>query len=175
MADRKYIQVEERKYSEKFKIRRSLVHSCPPCPLRPPKSKVDKNNLLQNLDRDVRTRFCIRQSVMMIRQIVAASSRHRLELVIRQAVTEMAAGSGQRIEKLVIRVVHSIHLENRLQASLVKGAVVSHKRQALDHRGYLLPHVRKHRSIFRILLRQPVDLLAEPLVILRLGMDKGVE
>lgn len=75
MADRKYIQVEERKYSEKFKIRRSLVHSCPPCPLRPPKSKVDKNNLLQNLDRDVRTRFCIRQSVMMIRQIVAASGR----------------------------------------------------------------------------------------------------
>ena len=58
---------------------------------------MDKNNLLQNLDCDVRTRFCIRQSVMMIRQIVAASSRHRMELVIRQAVAEMATGSGQRI------------------------------------------------------------------------------
>ena len=35
--------------------------------------------------------------LMMIRQIVAASSRHRMELVIRQAVAEMATGSGQRI------------------------------------------------------------------------------
>ena len=171
----KYIQGDEWKYSELFKRRKILVHLCPPVHRCPPESEVDKNNPLQNLDRDVRTRFCIRQSVMMIRQIVAASSRYRLELVIRQTVAEMAAGSGQRIEELVIRVVHLVNSEHLFETAFIEGTVVRHKRQALDHRGYLLPHVRKHRSIFRILLRQPVDLLAEPLVILGLRMDEGVE
>ncbi len=50
-----------------------------------------------------------------------------------------------------------------------------HERKALNHRGDLLPYIREHRSVLRVLLREAVDLLTEPLIVLRLGVNQAVE
>ena len=84
-------------------------------------------------------------------------------------------GSCEGVVKLIVRIVHLIYPEHLFQASFVEGAIVGHKRQPINHRGYLLPHIRKHRSVFRVLFRQPVNLPTEPLIVFRFRMDQAVE
>lgn len=115
------------------------------------------------------------QGVVVIRKIEIARGGNCLELKVGQLMPEMSPGGGAGIIKLIIRIIHLIHLENLFQTALIEGAVMRHKRQALNHRGDLLPYVRKHRRILSILLRQPVNLLAEPLEIFRLRVDQTVE
>ena len=124
---------------------------------------------------DVGTGFCIRQSVMMARQVVPASRCHCLELMIRKAATEMPTGCGQCIVKNIVRIVHLVDPVNGLQAAFIEAGVVRHERVIFQQRMDLLPDLREHRCILRIFRAQAVHLAAEPLVVFRLRMDETVE
>ncbi len=64
---------------------------------------------------------------------------------------------------------------NRLEAAFIEPGVMRHQRKPLNLRGNAGPYLRKNRRILRILRSQPMNSPAEPLVILRLGMDEGIE
>ena len=108
--------------------------------------------MLHNLERYVSTRFRIRQSVMMIGQIVSTSGRYCLELIIRQAATEMTAGFCQGVIKLVIRIVHLIDTKDLFQAAFVEWTVMCHKWQTFYFGRNLFPDIREYRRVFRVLL-----------------------
>ena len=90
------------------------------------------------------TGFCIRQSVMMARQVVPAGCRHCLELMIRKAVPEMPAGSSQCIVENIVRIVHLVHPVNGFQATFIKPGIVRHKWVFFQQRMDLLPDLREH-------------------------------
>ena len=52
---------------------------------------------------------------------------------------------------------------------------MGHERQALNPGRNLLPNIRKNRCVVRVTRPQPVDLPAEPAVVLRLRMNQAVE
>ena len=121
------------------------------------------------------TGFCIRQSMMMMRQVVPAGCRHCLQLMIRKAAAEMPAGSGQCIVENIVRIIHLINPVNGLQAAFIEAGVVRHKWVIFQQRMDLLPDLREHRRVLRIFRSQTVHLAAEPLVVFRLRMDETVE
>ena len=121
------------------------------------------------------TGLCISQSVMMARQVVPASCRHCLELMIRKAAAEMSAGSGQCIVENIVRIIHLINPVNGLQAAFIEAGVVRHKRVIFQQRMDLLPDLWEHRRIFSIFRSKTVHLAAEPLVVFRLRMNETVE
>lgn len=123
----------------------------------------------------MRTGLRVGQGVVVIDEVIAAGRSYGMQLVVGQAVTEMTARCCQRIEKHIIRVVHLIHPEHLFQAAFIETAVMRHERQALNHRGDLLPHMWEYRGAFRIFLGEAVDLLTEPLIVLRLGVNQAVE
>ncbi len=84
--------------------------------------------LLQDLERYVRTRLCICQSMMMIDQIVSTRSCNGLKLVIGQTATEMATRFSQSVVKLIIRIIHLVHSEYLFEATFIKRTVMRHKR-----------------------------------------------
>ena len=122
----------------------------------------------------MRTGLRVGQGVVVIGEVIAAGRSYGLQLVVGQAMAEMTAGCCQRIEKHIIRVVHLIHPEHLFQAAFIETAVMRYKRKALNHRGDLLPYVWEYRGAFRILLGEAVDLLTEPLIVLRLGVNQAV-
>ena len=113
--------------------------------------------------------------MMVIGQVIAAHRRHSLELVVRQTAAEVPPGGRKSVIELIIRIIHLIHLEYLLQAAFIERAVMRPKRKALYHRRYLLPHVRKHWSIIRIFLGEPVHPLTEPLLVFRLRVNQAIE
>ena len=77
--------------------------------------------------------------------------------------------------ELIVGIVHLIYPEHCLEAAFVETGVVRHERQTFDQRRNLFPYIREHGCIVRVLGTQPVHALAEPLVVLRLGVDEAVE
>ncbi len=77
--------------------------------------------------------------------------------------------------ELIVRVVHLIDAKYLLETSLVKSAVVGDQRKSLDERTGFFPDIRENGSVLRILRSQAMDSPAEPLVIIRFGMDQAVE
>ena len=77
--------------------------------------------------------------------------------------------------ELIVGIVHLIDAEHLLETALIEWTVMSNQRQPLYKRLYLLPYIRKDRSVLRVLWTQAVDVLAEPSVVLRLRMDERVE
>ena len=122
----------------------------------------------------MRTGLRIGKGVVVIGEVIAAGRSYGMQLVVGQAMTEMTAGCCQRIEKHIIRVVHLIHPEHLFQAAFIETAVMRYKRKPFNHRGDLLPHKWEYRGAFRILLGESVNLLAEPLIVLRLGVNQAV-
>ena len=49
---------------------------------------------------------------------------------------------------------------------------MGHQRKSLDERSNVVPDIREYRCIISVLRSQSVYPLAEPLVVLRLGVDK---
>ena len=123
----------------------------------------------------MRTGLCISQSVMMARQIVPAGCSHCLELMIRKAAAEMPAGSGQCIVENIVRIIHLIDPVYGFQAAFIEAGVVRHKWVIFQQRMDLLPDLREHRRVLRILRPKTVHLAAEPLIVFRLRMDEAVE
>ena len=130
---------------------------------------------LKEFHGDMGTGFCIRQSVMMARQVVPAGCRHCLQLMIRKAAAEMPTGSCQGVVKNIVRIIHLINPVNGFQATFIKPGVVRHKWVIFQQRMDLLPDLREHRRVLRIFRSQTVHLAAEPLVVFRLRMDETVE
>lgn len=119
--------------------------------------------------------LCIGQGMVVIGQVITAGCGNRLQLMVRQTAAEMITGGRKGIMELILRIIHLIHFENLSQTPFIEPAVVRHKRKALNLRSYLLPDIRKNRSIFSIFFGQPVDLLAEPLIVFRLRMYQTIE
>ena len=112
---------------------------------------------------------------MVVHEVISAGCGDGLELMVRKLAAEMLPGSRQGVVELVVWVVHLIYLEDSLETSFIETGVVRNEGEALDERFNPLPHIREHRSVIRVLRTQTVDLLAEPLVVLRLGVDETVE
>ena len=123
----------------------------------------------------MRAGFGVGEGVVVAGEFVATGRGDGLQLVVGQAPAEMPPGCSQGVIKNIVRIVHLIHPEHLFQTTLVEGAVVGDQRQPLDQRSDFLPDAGEYRSIFRVLLRQAVDLLAEPLEVLRLRVDEAVE
>jgi len=87
----------------------------------------------------------------------------------------MAARSATGAVELVIGIVHLVYFEHRPQAAFVKRTVVRHQGQSLNQRLYLSPHLGEHRRVVRVLVRESVNLLTEPGIVVGLGFDETVE
>ena len=130
---------------------------------------------LQQLHRYCRARFRIGKSMVMVNKIIPAGGRNSLKLVVRQSMTIVLPGCGQRIMEHIVGIVHPVHPMHGLQAPFIETGVVRHQRQALNHGCNLRPYLREHRRILRIFGRKAVHPLAEPLIIFRLWMNQGIE
>ena len=112
---------------------------------------------------------------MVVFEVVATSFSNSVQLMIGEEFSEMTAGGPACAKELIIRVIHLVAAENSLEAALVEGTVVGHKRQALDKRRYLLPHVRENRSVFGVFLSQAVHAGVPIIIVVRLRLNQGIE
>ena len=113
--------------------------------------------------------------MVMTREVKFASSSYGLELVVGQTASEMTPGGCQSVIKNIVRVIHLIDPENRLQATLIQARVVCDQGKALDARGDLLPHIWEYWSSVGVFRPQAVNPLTEPLIVIGLGMNEAVE
>lgn len=111
----------------------------------------------------------------MVGEVVAAGGRDGVQLMVGQALAEVAAGGAEGVVEFVVRVVHLIAAEHRPQAAFVKAGIVGHERQALDERLYLFPYVREDGRVVGIAGTQPMHPLAEPAVVVGLRLNERVE
>ena len=121
------------------------------------------------------TGFGIGQGMMVIGQVITAGCGNRLQLMVRQTAAEMLTGCRKGIIELILRIIHPVHFENLFQTSFIELAVMRHKRESLNLRCNLLPDVWKNRSILSVLLRYPMNFLAEPFIVFRLRMYQAIE
>ena len=117
----------------------------------------------------------IGEGVVMVFKGVAAGGRHGMQLVVGQLRSEMAARGPAGAKELVVRIIHLIGLEHGLEATLIERAVVGHQGQSGDAGCYLSPHVWKERCGVGIGVTEPMNLLAEPRVVVGSGPDERVE
>ena len=89
----------------------------------------------------------IGQGMMVTGQVITAGCGNRLQLMVRQTAAEILTGGRKCIIELILGIIHPVHFENLFQTSFIEPAVVSHKRKALNLRGYLFPDTqKKHRN-----------------------------
>ena len=112
---------------------------------------------------------------MVVHEVISAGCCDGLELMVGEPAAEVTSGSREGVVELIFGVVHLIYLEDSLETSFIETGVVRNEGEALDERFNLLPDVWEYRCIFGVLRPKSVYLLAEPLVILRFGMDETVE
>ena len=89
----------------------------------------------------------IGQGMMVTGQVITAGCGNRLQLMVRQTAAEILTGGRKCIIELILGIIHPVHFENLFQTSFIEPTVVSHKRKALNLRGYLFPDTqKKHRN-----------------------------
>lgn len=71
----------------------------------------------------------IGQSMVVMEQVETAGSRNCLKLMVFQTWTEVPAGSPERVQEAIVRIVQGIGAEDGPQAAFVKRAVVRDQRQ----------------------------------------------
>ena len=108
-----------------------------------------------------------------------------MELVVGQALAEVAAGSGQGVKELIARIMEPVGIEDGFEAAFVETGVVGDEwdigRKNIRFKGrqdavfHLVPYIRKERGVLSIIWPQTMDLLTEPCVVVRVRMDKAVE
>lgn len=130
---------------------------------------------LQYFYRNSGTRLRVGQCMMVVFEMVATGLGDGVELVVREEFAEVTAGGSTSAKELIIRVIHLVAAEHGLQAALVEWTVVSHKRQTLDERLYLLPNVRENWSVFGIFLSQTVHTGVPIIIVVRLGLNQRIE
>ena len=90
-------------------------------------------------------------------------------------MAELATGGGQRVVKLIVRIVHLIDVESCFQTSLVKWLVVSHQWKTFYQRFYLRPYFWETRCIIRVFMTKTMNLRTPIVIIVRLRLDERVE
>lgn len=113
--------------------------------------------------------------MMVVFEMVATGFGDGVKLVVREEFAEVTARGSAGAKELIIRVIHLVASEHGLQAALIEGTVVSHQRQALDERRYLLPHVRENGSVFGVFLPQTVHAGVPIIIVVRLGLNQRIE
>lgn len=113
--------------------------------------------------------------MMVVFEMVATGLGDGVKLVVREEFAEVTARGSAGAKELIIRVIHLVAAKHGLQAALVKGTVVGHKRQALDERLYLLPDVRENGSVFGVFLPQTVHAGVPIIIVVRLGLNQRIE
>ena len=111
--------------------------------------------------------------MMVVLQVISTSCGNDVEVVMSSRPT--LAGGYAGTVKLIVGIVHLVDAEDSLQATLVKCLVVSDQWQSLYERLYLLPYFGKYRCILRVFSTQTMHLAAPVIIILRLGLDEGIE
>ena len=97
----------------------------------------------------------------------------------------MAAGSGERIQEVIAGIMEAVGAEDGFETAFVKACIMGHKRDigresvrfksGEDPVFNLVPDIREQRSVFGVIGAESMDLLAEPGIIVRIGMDEAVE
>ena len=123
----------------------------------------------------MRTSLRIGQGMVVIREVKSAGGSDGLELVVREFLPKMSSRCRQRVMEFIVRIVHLIDAEHLLETAFIKGTVVRDQGKPLDKWLNLLPNEGKDWSVLRVFRSQSAYLPAEPLVVLRLGMDEAVE
>jgi hypothetical protein len=95
-------------------------------------------------------------------------------LVVRERPPEHPTGGAAGAIELVVGIVHLVHAEDGLEATLVEGAVVRHQWKTGYLRFYLFPYIREDGGLGGVSFRQPVYLGEAPQVPSRFGADKTV-
>ena len=131
--------------------------------------------ILQQPHRNPRAGLRVGEGVVVVGHRATAGGGHGVQLVVGQAAAEVAARGPAGAEKRIVGIVHLIDAEHGFEATFVKGTVVGHERQTFDQRLNLPPNVGEHRRIVRVLVREPVNLLAEPRVVVGFGLDERVK
>ena len=111
------------------------------------------------------TGFRICKGVMVTCQVKPARCGDSLELVVRETMAEMPAGSRKRIIKNIIGTVHPVDPESSLQAASVEARVVGDQWESVNQGICFFPDVWKYRGILGIFRAQPMDSPAKPLII----------
>jgi len=111
--------------------------------------------------------------MMVVLKIVSATPGYDVQIVV-TAGPNLTRLDECTIERIV-GIVHLIHAEYSLEASLIKGFVVSHKRQSFYLGLYLLPHIGEDGRFLSVLTAEPIDAGTNVIIIVGLGMDKRVE
>ena len=111
---------------------------------------------------------------MVVLHAEAAGLGDSLELVVGQG-GELATGDTEGVEELIVGIVHPIDAEDGFEATLVEGSVVGHKGQTLYQRLYLCPDFREDGGIFCVFPAKAMNLRTPVVVVVRLGLNEGVE
>jgi hypothetical protein len=97
-----------------------------------------------------------------------------MQLMVRQIGHSPAGGPASVIKKIV-GIIHLIDAEDGLQASFVKGTVVGYQGEAFYQGLYLLPYLGKDGGFLGVFPAKAVDLRAPIGIVVRLGLDEGIE
>ena len=129
--------------------------------------------------------FGVGEGVVVIQEGVAAGGSDGVELMVGKAAAEVAAGGGEGIQEAVAGIVQAVGTENGFEASFVEAGIVSDEgnigRETVGFKGgqdavfYLVPDIREEWCVFCIIGAEAVDLLAEPGVVVRVGMNQAIE
>jgi len=129
--------------------------------------------------------FGVGEGVVVVQEGVATGGGDSLELVVRQPMAEVAAGSSEGIQEAVAGIVQAIGAEDGFEAAFIEAGVVGYEgdigRETIRFKGgkdavfHLVPDIRKKRSVFSVIGAEAVDLLTEPGVVVRVRMDKTIE
>ena len=129
--------------------------------------------------------FGVGKGVVVVQEGVSTGGGDSLELVVRQPMAEVAAGSSEGIQEAVAGIVQAIGVEDGFEAAFIEAGVVGYKgdigRERIRFKGgqdvvfHLVPDIWEEWCVFCIIGAQAVDLLTKPGVVVRVRMDKTIE
>ena len=130
---------------------------------------------LQNFPGYLGTRLGIGKRIMVICKNIATCRSHCLQLVVGQGAPEFSPRSTQGATKTVTGIFHAIFFKNSPKTTLVKPAVVSHKRQPRHTRCDLGPNFGESRRIICVVIRKPMHRSTKMRVEIWRRLDKFIK
>ena len=123
--------------------------------------------------------------MVVVEEGVATGGSDGVELMVGNAAAEVAAGGGEGVQEVVAGIMEAVGAEDGFEATFVEAGVVGYEgdiggesvrfKSGQDAVFYLVPDVREEWGIFGVIGAEAVDLLAEPGVVVRIGVDEAVE
>ena len=113
--------------------------------------------------------------MVVVLQVVAATRRHGMELVVGQASAECPARSLAGAVKPVIRVFYAIALVYCPQAPFIEWTIVGNQRQFGDFWRYLRPDSGEIGGIYGVVIRHAMHVGAKPRIVIGRGAYQVVK